>query len=180
MLIRFWQLFVLASMAVVFNANASNHGNGIEYTFGELRYVDVDGGDGIEIGGSFRFDKQIYGLANFQDIDVGRASLEFLEFGGGYIIPNNKIDFVAEVSLISADGPGNSDTGFALSGGGRTFLTPELEGRILVRHEDIFNDSDTFIELGGDFFLGPDLSIGITLDLASEADRLTFGGRFYF
>lgn len=180
MIIRIIAVFVMLSVTTVFNANATNHGNGIEYTFGELRYVDVDGGDGIEIGGSFRFDKQLYGMASFQDIDVGRADLEFIEIGGGFILPNNKIDFVVEISLISADGPGDSDTGFALSGGGRSYLSPELEGRILVRHEDIFNDSDTFIELGGDYFLSPDVSIGMTLDLASEADRLTFGGRFYF
>ncbi len=180
MSIRFITAVAILSFTATFNTYAANHGNGIEYTFGEVRFVDVDGGDGIEIGGSFRFDKQFYGIASFQDLDGGGVSVELFEFGGGFIYPVNNIDFVAEASLISADAPGNSDTGFALTGGLRSYVTPVLEGRVNVRHEDIFDVSDTFIELGGDYFLTTALSIGVTLELASEADRLTFGGRFYF
>jgi len=42
------------------------------------------------------------------------------------------------------------------------------------------NNSDTFIELGGDYFLNANVSIGVTLEVASDADTLTFGGRYYF
>lgn len=180
MSIRFYTVALVLSIAATFNSYAANHDNGIEYTFGEVRYVDVDGGDGIEIGGSFRFNEQFYGIAGFQDLDGGGVSVELFEFGGGIIFPVEKMDFVGEISLINADVPGDSDTGLALTGGVRSFITPELEGRVNVRYEDLFDDSDTFIEFGGDYFLAANLSIGATLELASEADRFTLGGRFYF
>ena len=183
MFVRILASFILLGVATSFNVNAASHGaadNGINYTYGELRFVDVDGGDGIEIGGSYRLNQDIYLLASYQDLDIGPFSLEYLEFGGGYIIPNKKIDFAAEFSLISVDINGNSESGYSLSGGGRSYLSPEFEARVFARRIDDGNNSDTFIELGGDYFLSPDLSIGVTLEVASDSDALTFGARLYF
>ena len=183
MFVRILASFILLGVVATFNVNAASHNaadNGINYTFGELRFVDINGGDGIEFGGSYRLDQNIYLLGSFQDLDIGPFSFEFLEFGAGYIVPNKKIDFAAEIALISADFGGTSDNGYSLSGGGRSYLSPEFEARVFVRRVDYGNVSDTFIELGGDYFLNSDLSIGVTLEVASDSDILTFGGRFYF
>jgi len=182
MLVRFLAPFLLLSITATFNAYAQSPiGNGIKYTFAEVRFVDLDGGDGIEIGGSYRINQQFYAVASYQDLDVGpgNGSVEFLEFGGGIIFPNEKIDFAAEVTLIDADFPGSSENGFSLAFGGRSYVTPELELRAFAKNVDV-TKSDTFIEFGGDYFLNDDISIGITLEVASDADTLTFGGRFYF
>ena len=185
MFVRILASLFLVSIAAVFNVYAESHDpaagsdNGIKYNYLELRFVDVDGGDGIEFGGSYRINEQFYAVAGFQDIDIGPGSLEVLEIGGGYIIPNKKIDFAFEVSLIDTDFRGSSDNGFSLAAGGRSYISPEFEARAFVKHVDV-NNSDTFIELGGDYFLNANVSIGISLEVASDADTLTFGARYYF
>jgi hypothetical protein len=185
MFVRILASLFLVSVTAVFNVYAESHqpaagsGNGIKYNYLELRFVDVDGGDGIEFGGSYRINEQFYAVAGFQDIDIGPGSLEVLEIGGGYIIPNKKIDFAFEVSLLDADFRGSSENGFSLAAGGRSYISPEFEARVFAKHVDVAT-SDTFIELGGDYFLNANISIGVTLEVASDADTLTFGGRYYF
>ena len=181
MSVRNLTFFVLLGITASFSVYAENHDNGIKYNFAEFRFVDVDGGDGIEFGGSYRINEKYYGFASFQDLDVGpgNASRELLEIGGGYIYPHKKIDLAFEFGLIDADFPGGSESGFSLSAGGRGYISPEVELRAFVRHVDI-SGSDTFIELGGDYFLNSNVSIGLTLDVSSDADALTFGGRYYF
>ena len=175
MLVRFVTSFIILAITTTFGVNAANHSNGIEYNFFELRYVDVKGGDGIEFGGSYRLNPEFYGLASFQDIDIGPNNTDRLEIGGGYILPNDKIDFAAEVMLIDAD----SESGFSLAAGGRGYVAPEIEARVFVKHVDVVN-SDTFIELGGDYFVDVNISLGITLEVGSDSDTLTIGGRLYF
>jgi len=181
MLVRILTSLVLLGITASFSVYAENHDNGIKYNFAEFRLVDVDRGDGIEFGGSYRFNGKFYGLASFQDLDVGpgNGSIEFLEIGGGYIYPHKKVDMALEFSLIDADFGGNSENGFSLAAGGRSYLSPEFEVRAYVKHVDV-NNSDTFIEFGGDYFLNNNVSIGFTLDVASDSDALTFGGRYYF
>ena len=97
----------------------------------------------------------------------------------GLYFSHNKIDLAFEVGLIDADSAGNSESGFSLAAGGRSYVTPEVELRAFARHIDVVG-SDTFIELGGDYFLDNNISIGFTLEVASDSDALTFGGRYYF
>jgi len=179
MSVRILTIFLLLGITANFNVYAENHDNGIKYNFAEFRFVDVDGGDGIEFGGSYRINQQYYAAISFQDLDVGQFDFETLEITGGYIYPHKKIDLAFEVGLIDADVGPSSESGFSLSAGGRGYLSPEFELRAFVRHVDI-SDSDTFIELGGDYFLNSNVSIGFTLDVSSDSDALTFGGRYYF
>ena len=179
MSVRILSFFVLLGITASFSVYAENHDNGIKYNFAEFRFVDVDGGDGIEFGGSYRINQQYYAAISFQDLDVGQFDFETLEITGGYIYPHKEIDLAFEVGLIDADIAVGSESGFSLSAGGRGYLSPEFEVRAFVRHVDI-SDSDTFIELGGDYFLNSNASIGFTLDVSSDSDALTFGGRYYF
>lgn len=180
---QIWSVLLVLGFAVVSNAYADSHdsaSSGINYSYAEIRFVDVDGGDGIEFGGSFRINQEFYGIASFQDLDVGRGrDLEILEFGGGYIRPQENIDLVIEFTLIDADFSGDSESGFSLAGGARGFLSPDLELRGYVKHVDI-EESDSFLELGGDYFFNSSLSAGVTIELGSDLDTLTIGGRFHF
>ena len=181
MFVRVLASFLLLSITASFNAYAANHaGNGIDYTYAEVRYVDVQGGDGIEVGGSYRINQDFYFIGSYQDLDLGPVSSEILELGGGFIYPHKTVDLAAEVTIIDADTGPASDSGFTLAAGGRSFISPEIELRGYVKHVDIFNNSDTFIVLGADYFLNSEISLGLTLDVGSDADEFTFGGRFYF
>ena len=182
MKVRLLASFLLLNITTGFNVYADSHNtgsNGIEYTYGEVRFVDVDGGDGIEIGGSYRINEQFYGVASYQDLDGSGTSAEILEIGGGFIYPHKKADLAVEFTFLDVDFPGGSESGYSLAAGGRSFLSPEFEVRAYVKHVDIVN-SDTFIEVGGGYFLNTNLSVGITLEVASDDDTLTFGGRYYF
>jgi len=179
MSLRILASFVLLGITASFNVYAENHDNGIKYNFAEFRLVDVKGGDGIEFGGSYRINQQYYAAVSFQNFDLGPFDYDVLEISGGYIYPHKKIDLAFEFGLIDADVIGNSESGFSLAAGGRSYISPEVELRAFVRHVDI-SGSDTFVELGGDYFLNNNVSIGFTLDVASDSDALTFGGRYYF
>lgn len=176
-------VLLVLGCAVASNAYADSHdssNNGINYSYAEIRFVDVDGGDGIEFGGSYRINREFYGVASFQDLDVNRGGdLEILEFGGGYIRPYENIDLAIEFTLIDADFSGDSESGFSLAGGARGFFSPELEWRGYAKHVDI-EESDTFLELGGDYHFNESLSAGVTIELGSDLDTLTIGGRFHF
>ena len=175
-------LWVLG-FAVAPNSYADSHDSAdsaISYSYGEIRFVDVDGGDGFEFGGSFRINQEFYAVASFQDLDGDRGGdLEILEFGGGYIRPHNNIDLAAEFTLIDADVSGDSESGFSLAGGARGFIAPNLELRGYFKYVDI-EDNDTFLELGGDYFFADNLSAGATIELGSDLDTVTIGGRFHF
>lgn len=183
MSVRILASVILLAVFTSFNVNAASHNaadNGIKYNFVEFRFVDVKGGDGIEFGGSYRINEQFYAIASVQDLDDNAGgNTEILEFGGGYIIPRENIDFAAEFAILDADFPASSESGFALAAGGRTNYSAEIELRAFVRHVDIV-DSDTFIELGADYYLQNNLSLGITIDVASDSDAFSFGARYYF
>ena len=181
MLVRILTFFVLLGITASFSGYAENHDNGIKYNFAEFRLVDVDGGDGTEFGGSYRINQQYYAAVSFMNLDLGPNDFDILEFTGGYIYPHKKIDMAFEFGLIDADIIGNSESGFSLAAGGRSYVSPEVELRAFVRHIDVdIFGSDTYVELGGDYFLNNNVSIGFTLDVASDSDALTFGGRYYF
>ena len=117
MFVRILASFILLGVVATFNVNAASHNaadNGINYTFAEIRFVDVDGGDGLEFGGSYRINEQFYAAASLQNLDLGPFDLDILEISGGYIYPHKKIDFAFEVGLIDADVVGNSESGFSL------------------------------------------------------------------
>lgn len=173
--VRILSTILLFGITTAFNVNADNHGNGIDYTFAELRFVDFDGGDGIEIGGSYRLDEQFYLVGSYQDLDFRGGSFDVLELGGGYIIPQDKFDLAIEFTIIDND----FDNGFGIAAGGRGNLSPELEARVFIKHVDV-SATDTFIELGADYYLNDKVSIGATIELSSDSDTLTFGGRYYF
>ena len=76
----------------------------LSYTFGELRYVDIDnGGDGFELGGSLQFNSNWFGVASmsFYDLDSNVDGSTF-EIGAGYIFPlKQDWDLQANARIIS-------------------------------------------------------------------------------
>ncbi|WP_405222651.1 outer membrane beta-barrel protein [Lentisalinibacter sediminis] len=159
----------------------------LSYTYAELRYVDVDenGGDGLRFNGS-------YDLGNNWIIVGGITSLEFnqnvdyttIELGGGYVYPyNDDFDLVATARFIDAeiDTPvGDADdSGLGLSAGLRGLIAPQFEVRGSVNYVNI-DESDTYLELAGDYYFTPRFAAGLSLEFAGDSDLLTLGGRWFF
>ena len=159
----------------------------LSYTYAELRFVDLDDsdGDGFRVNGS-------YDLGNNWIIVGGITALDFnnnvdgdiLEFGGGYVWRYTpEWDIVGTARFVRADfsGPGGSadENGFALSGGVRGFLAPKFELRGSVNHIDI-DDSDTYLEIAGDYYFTQKFSAGLSLEFAGDNDLFSIGARYFF
>ncbi|MDJ0917363.1 MAG: outer membrane beta-barrel protein [Woeseiaceae bacterium] len=159
----------------------------LSYNFAEIRFVDVDesDGDGIRFAGSYRIADEwilVGGLTTLDfDFDVDST---VLEIGGGYVWNySESFDLVSTLRYVRVDFDtpvGDfDDSGFALSSGIRGFIAPQFEIRGSANYIDV-DDSDTFIELAGDYYFTDQVSAGITLELAGDADVFSIGARWYF
>ena len=159
----------------------------LSYSYGELRFVDVDtnGGDGFRLGGSFELDGPWLLVGALTALDFNsNVDSTLLEVGGGYVWDYSEdFDLVGTLRLVRAevDTPGGSadDTGFAFSAGARGLLTPEFEIRGSVNHINLDN-SDTYLELAGDYYFTEQVSAGLSLEFAGDTDSLTLGARWFF
>lgn len=159
----------------------------LDYTYVELRFVDVDtnGGDGLRLNGSFE-------LQNNWIMVGGLTALEFnndvdttvVELGGGYVYHySTSFDFVGTLRFVRAevDVPGGSfdDNGFAFSAGARGIIAPRFEVRGSVNHINL-DDNDTYLELAGDYYFTDRVSAGLSLEFAGDDDLFTIGARWFF
>lgn len=159
----------------------------VSYSYAELRFVDVDrnGGDGIRIRGSWEADPNWLLVGGITAIDYNNnVDSTQLEIGGGYVWHyTDQFDLVTTVSLVRSevDTPGGDfdDSGFAISAGARGLLAPQFEIRGFVNHVNL-DDSDTFLELAGDYYFTDRLAAGISLEFAGDNDAFTIGARWFF
>ena len=159
----------------------------LDYTYAELRFVDVDvaDGSGLRLNGSYLFDNNwlLVGGVSSVDFDFDVDSLT-IELGGGYVWSySNEFDLLATARIVSVevDTPFGSEdeTGFALTAGTRGLITSQFEVRGSVNHINLDN-SDTYIELGGDYHFTEVFSAGLTLEVAGDADVISVGARWFF
>ncbi len=159
----------------------------LSYSFAELRFVDVDfrGGDGLRLNGSYALENNwlIVGGITTLDFD-NNVDLTVLEIGAGYVWKYSEdFDLTSSLRIVRTDiddaGVSIDDTGFALSAGLRGLLSPEFEIRGSVNHVNLDN-SDTYLELAGDYYFTERFSAGVTLEFAGDTDAFTIGARWYF
>ena len=168
--------------------------NDLRYSYGELRYVDIETSvfdaeaDGFKLGGSYRLTEEYFVFGSFTNLDanfsrVGGDASE-LKLGGGYIYPlNNTVDINSTVALVREDvdaGPfDDDDIGIQLTGGARAMVTDLLEVRGNFVFQDVVN-RDIYLEIAADYYFTDNLIGGISVEFAGDNDVLTFGARFYF
>ncbi len=160
---------------------------GLSYTYAELRFVDVDdrGGHGIRFKGSFELENNWMIVGGLTDLDFNNnVDSTTVELGGGYVWHySTDFDLVSTVRVvqIDTDTPGGNfdDTGFALSAGTRGLLAPQFEIRGFVNHINLDN-SDTYLELAGDYYFTDRFSAGVSLEFAGDTDAITIGARWFF
>jgi hypothetical protein len=160
---------------------------GLSYTYAELRFVDVDtsGGDGFRLNLSYDLDNNWLIVGGLTKLDFNNnVDSTSLEIGGGYVWHYSKdFDLVSTLRFVRSeiDNPGGSfsDNGFALSAGTRGLLAPKFEIRGFVHHINLDN-SDTYLELAGDYYFTQRFSAGVSLEFAGDTDTLTIGARWFF
>lgn len=159
----------------------------VSYSYAELRYVDVDenGGDGLRLNGSFDLGNNWIIVGGITSLDFNQnVDLTTIEIGGGYVYAvHEDFDLVATARFVDAevDTPfGDADdSGIALSAGLRGLIAPQFEVRGSVNHLNL-DDSDTYLELAGDYYFTPQLAAGLSVEFAGDSDLLTLGGRWFF
>ncbi|MDH5345335.1 MAG: hypothetical protein OEW59_06180, partial [Gammaproteobacteria bacterium] len=107
-----------------------------------------------------------------------------LEIGGGYVWSYTPDwDLVATARFVNADfdtpGGSSDESGLAISGGTRGFLAPKFELRGSVNYINL-DDSDTYLELAGDYYFTRQFSAGVSLEFAGDTDLFSIGARYFF
>ncbi len=183
-------LFLLAGLlvqGVAIAQTVEKKQTDLSYTYAELRFVDVDfrGGDGLRLLGSYALqnDWLIVGSLTTLDFD-NNVDITTLELGAGYIWKySDDFDLTSTLRIVSTDidaaGVSTDDTGFGLSAGIRGLLSPEFEIRGSVNHINLDN-SDTYLELAGDYYFTENFAAGVTLEFAGDTDAFTIEARWYF
>ena len=184
-------LLLLAALSIQTTAAAQSSQQPLRsdlgYSYAELRFVDVDtsGGDGFRLGGSYELDGQWILVGALTALDFNNnVDSTLLEIGGGYVWNySDDFDLVSTLRLVRAevDTPGGDadDKGFAFSAGARGLLAPQFEVRGSVNHINLDN-SDTYLQLAGDYYFTDQISAGVSLDFAGDTDSFSLGARWFF
>ena len=154
----------------------------MNYNFAEFRYVDVDvaGGDGFKLGGSYHVNNNWLVVGSLTTLSYdNNLDARWIEVGAGYVWPmQDNWDIVASARYVNISDDFDDD-GIALEGGLRGFLAPQFEIRGSLNYLAL-DDSDTFLEFGGDYYFTDEFAAGLTLEFAGDADVLTIGARWFF
>ena len=160
------------------------------YTYGELRYLDVDLDSGNEADGGtaigwYRLNEDFFliGQATRLETDTDVTSTTFA-LGGGYIMPlNDKWDAVATATFRHAELDTGlrslSDEGYGVQLGLRGMPIPKVETRAFVNYVDV-TEGDTSFFVSGDYFFSPSLAAGIAAEFGGDADSISVGIRYAF
>ena len=159
----------------------------MNYNYAELRFVDVDvaGGDGFRLGGSYELDNNWLIVGSLTTLDFNNDVDSFtIDIGAGYVWPwQEDWDLVATLRFQNTDVDtpfgSDDDSGVAVSGGVRGLITPEFEVRGAVSHVTV-GDNDTFIEIAGDYYFAPQFAAGLSVDVLGDVDTFTIGARWFF
>ena len=108
----------------------------------------------------------------------------WFDIGAGYVWHyTNDWDMTATLRYVNAEFDNSvisvDDDGLAFSGGVRGWLAPRFELRGSVNHITV-GDSDTYLELAGDYHFTPQFAAGLSLEFAGDNDVWTIGGRWFF
>lgn len=161
----------------------------LSYDYAELRWVDTEvesvDGDGFQLGGSYALSEQWLVVADVSAVDFDSGTdITAVSVGAGYLVRyDERFDLVGYARLIRANadftGGDDDENGYAIAAGTRAKPVENIEVRAFLNHANVF-ERDTYIELGGDYYFDPRLSVGATLQFAGDADTLTLGVRWFF
>ncbi len=157
------------------------------FAHASIAVTELDTG-GLEGGVSFTVAPNLHVFASYQDWEINsNVDRSILQVGAGYHwdIAQN-LDLLVGLAFADStfDPPGpakSDDTGLILSAGLRGWLTDtmELSGTILL-DDSLESGTDTVLELGGQYYMSNQFSLGGRARIDENDTTLFFGGRFYF
>ncbi len=158
-----------------------------DYAFGGLALSELDSG-GLEAGASVTLAPNFHVFASYQDWEINdNVDRTILQVGAGYhwdIAPN--LDLVVSLAFADSEldtpGPGEIDDDGPIFGAGlRGWLSNEVEYSAEVLFDDsLGSDVDSVLQLGGEYHLNPQFSLGGRVRIDEEETTFFFGGRYYF
>ena len=156
-------LFALAlAAALPFSAQAAEPAKGLSYTFLEGNYVDVEGGNGWGLRGSFDVGNSgLYGFGSWSKLDADEDDfdldidndLDANEFGLGYHMPiADNTDLLLDAAYRTLDADVYRIDGARASVGARSAMTDNFEGYVKANYYDMSDfDGDVTGTVGGQF-----------------------------
>jgi outer membrane autotransporter protein len=139
-------LFALALAAVLpLSAHAAEPAKGLSYTWLEGDYIDVDGGNGWGLRGSYDFGASgLYGFGSWSkldadenDFDIDVGDVDANEFGLGWHHPvADNTDLLVEAAYRNYDAEVYRIDGARVSVGARSAMNDKLEGFVKANYYD--------------------------------------------
>ncbi len=152
------------------------------YNYVEIKYVDVDGGDGFSLLGSADIKENIALQVEFSQFEFGSAEVDVLQFGASYYIQSRSYPladwvFSAGFERLSGD-RFSSDSGIFVSAGTRYAVNDVLEVNAALELATA-GDTDLNLHLAALYEVTPGFSAVLATDLGDDSS-LGIGIRFYW
>lgn len=154
----------------------------LDYTFVEAAYVDSEidagpldiDGDGLGLHGSVLITDSVFLVGEYSSYDYdGNLDATSYSLGAGMrwgLRP--ELDLVGDLGWVHAEldrpvAPDIDDDGFRLGVGLRSRVHDAIEVQAGIRYLDL-DDSDTFLTLGGRYYLTDNVAAGLGLSLNDD------------
>ncbi|MCG8435030.1 MAG: hypothetical protein MJA83_13450 [Gammaproteobacteria bacterium] len=164
----------------------STYARDINYSFADIRYVDIsvddfEDGDGFAVRGSYAVTDNIHVFGDYLDAEVDSFDFEHTRFGVGY---HKKIVFqdlsaFAQFSYEESESGDTSDEGFGLTAGVRKNWHGRFEAGAYLRYVNM-DESDTLVGINGLFHVNDRFSIGLEIEDGDDVSYKNIMGRINF
>jgi len=166
----------------------------LDYTFVEAAYVDSEldagpldiDGDGLSLAGSVLITDSVFLFGEYSSYDYdGNVDAESYALGAGMrwgLKP--ELDLVGDIGWVHAELdrpalPDIDDDGIQLGIGLRSRVHDAIEVQAGIRYLDL-DDSDTYLTLGGRYYLTHNVAVGLGLRLNDDDTGWSLGLRAEF
>jgi Ax21 family sulfation-dependent quorum factor len=179
-------LFLAAALAGL-TAVASAQAGDLSYSYFEAGYLraDPDGFDsesGFGLRGSGALTDHWHVFGAYESIDVNSFDLTRSRIGLGYNTAiSDNIDFYGRVSYVNYDFDSFGDeNGWGAEVGIRGAVSPHFEASAGLRYENLDNDDDTSLVLGGQYKFNETWGIAADFEVADGGNTFFIGPRVSF
>jgi opacity protein-like surface antigen len=170
---------------------------GPKYTYAEVGYAHVEldsfnsaDGDQVGLGGSLAVTDMLHIFASYAQGEVDAGNFPTIDttaaqagLGLNFAV-SPTIDLVGRVSYVYSKAELNNsdfdDTGYALDGGVRAMVTPQLELNGGISYVDFGDTNDTALELGAVYSFTEMFALTANASFGDNESTIGAGVRLYF
>lgn len=181
---------ILLASAVALLASGTVAAGNMDYSYGQVDYVDYDvdlggasyGVDGFGLTGSFEVTDMLFVAGEYVTLS-GDGGFDYtdlkLGLGAAWAI-SDKADVYGVLSYLSNDVEFTDDTGYELAFGVRSMVTNQVELYGELAYVDIYEDTATAFEIGGRYALTDAFGVVLAFESGDDYDGFKLGARFQF